>query len=240
MKKSNTTAQSPKRAAAREAGPKTIGMDLGDKTSRYCMLGAGGETVSEGSVGTTRKAMTEKFGGLWRCRVAMEVGTHSPWVSRLLSSLGFEVFVANARQVRLISESSRKNDRLDAQLLARLVRVDPQLLRPIRHRSEEAQEDLMTIRVRAALVEARTGLINSARGFAKALGERLPVCDTDSMGVEKLEALPAEMRERLRPLLEQVESLTEKIQESDAKIEQIARTQYPETELLRQVSGVGT
>ena len=97
----------------------------------------------------------------------------------------------------------------------------------------------MTIRVRAALVEARTALVNAARGFAKAMGERLPACDADALGVEKLEALPAAMGERLRPLLEQVESLTEQIQKLDSTLEQIARTQYPETELLRQMSGVG-
>jgi transposase len=215
-------------------------MDLGDKASRYCMLGDNGEVMSEGSVATTKKAMGQKFGRMRRCRVALEVGTHSPWLSRLLSSLGFEVIVANARQVRLISDSSRKNDRMDARLLARLARVDPQLLRPIRHRSEQAQADLMTIRIRAAMVEARTSLVNAARGFAKALGERLPACDTDSMGVGKMDALPAQMREKLRPLLEQVEALTVKIQELETTIEQIARTQYPETELLRQVSGVGT
>jgi transposase len=240
MKKNSTSSQSPKRAADRQEGPITIGMDLGDKTSRYCVLGRNGELLSEGSVATTRKGMTQKFAGMRRCRVAMEVGTHSPWLSRWLASLGFETIVANARQVELISRNSRKNDRMDAQLLARLARVDPQLLRPIRHRSEQAQADLMTIRIRAALVEARTSLVNAARGFAKAQGDRLPACDADSMGVEKMEALPAEMRASLRPLLEQVESLTQKIQESDAKIEQIARTQYPETELLRQVSGVGT
>jgi transposase len=214
-------------------------MDLGDKTSRYCVLGADGEVTSEGSVATTQKALAQKFSGMRRGRVAIEVGTHSPWVSRLLSGLGWEVIVANARQVQLISASSRKNDRLDARMLARLARVDPQLLRPIRHRSEQAQSDLMTIRVRASWVEARTGLVNAAPGFAKAMGERLPSGDTDSMGVEKMETLPAALQERLRPLLEQVESLTEKIQELDASIEQIARTQYPETALLRQVSGVG-
>ena len=187
-----------------------------------------------------KRAMAQKFAGMRRCRVAMEVGTHSPWLSRWLGRLGFEVIVANARQVQLISASSRKNDRLDARLLARLARVDPQLLRPIRHRSEQAQADLMTIRIRAALVEARTGLIHAARGFAKAQGERLPACDADAMGVEKMEALPAGMRERLEPLLQQVESLTEKIQQLETKIEQIARTEYPETALLRQVSGVGT
>ena len=240
MKKNSTVAQSPKRATARKRGPITIGMDLGDKISRYCVLGENGERLSEGSVATTRKAMAQKFAGMRRCRVAMEVGTHSPWLSRWLTGLGFEVIVANARQVQLISANSRKNDRMDALLLARLARVDPQLLRPIRHRSERAQSDLMTIRIRAALVEARTSLVNAARGFAKAQGDRLPACDADAMGVEKMEALPAEMRERLRPLLEQVESLTKKIQELEAKIEQIARTEYPETELLRQVKGVGT
>src|SRR6202171_5280523 len=134
----------------------------------------------EGSVATTKKAMAQKFSGMRRCRIAIEVGTHSPWVSHLLTGLGFEVIVANARQVQLISASSRKNDRADARLLARLARVDPQLLRPIRHRSEQAQSDLLAIRVRAALVEARTSLVNAARGFAKAMGERLPKCDTDS------------------------------------------------------------
>ena len=240
MKKHSSTPKSPKQASACQGGPITIGLDLGDKTSRYCVLGANGEVMSEGAVATTRKAMAERFAKMRRCRVAMEVGTHSPWLSRWLSSLGFEVIVANARQVQLISASSRKNDRLDARLLARLARVDPQLLRPIRHRSEQAQADLMRIRVRAALVEARTRLVNAARGFAKAMGERLPACDTDSMGVERMESLPEALRETLKPLLEQVESLTEKIKESDAKIEQIARTQYPETELLTQVHGVGT
>jgi len=118
----------------------TIGMDLGDKTSRYCQLDGSGEMVQEGSVATTKKGMTQVFGAMGRCRIAIEVGTHSPWVSRLLKSLGHEVIVANARQVKRISASSRKDDRLDAQTLARLARIDPQLLRPIRHRSEKAQQ----------------------------------------------------------------------------------------------------
>ena len=240
MKKNNTVKQSPKRVRDRETGPITIGMDLGDKISRYCVLGGNGEVQSEGSVGTNRKAMTQKFSGMRRCRIAFEVGTHSPWLSRLLSGLGFEVIVANARQVQLISASSRKNDRMDAHMLGRLARVDPQLLRPIRHRSEKAQGHLMTIRVRAGLVEARTSLVNAARGMAKAVGERMPACDTDQMGVEKMQSLPPELQETLQPLLQSVESLTEKIKACDVNIEQIARSEYPETELLRQVSGVGT
>src|SRR6202163_1099122 len=228
MKKNNTVKQSSKRAMDPKTGPITIGLDLGDKTSCYCVLDSEGGVQSEGSVGTTRKAMAQKFSGIKRCRIAMEVGTHSPWLSRWLSGLGFETIVANARQVRLISDSSRKNDRMDARLLARLARVDPQLLRPIRHRSEEAQADLMTIRIRAALVEARTGLVNAARGLAKAMGERLPKCDTDQMGEEKLAEGAEALAETLKPLLKEVESLTGRIQECDEKIEQIARDRYPE------------
>jgi transposase len=241
MKKGSTCRQSPKRASkARVAkGSFTIGMDLGDKTSRQCRLDQEGVVVEEGSVATTKKALTQKFGPMPRCRIAVEVGTHSPWVSRLLKELGHEVIVANARQVKLISQSSRKDDKLDAHTLARLARIDPELLRPIRHRSEKAQQDLLAIRVRAALVEARTSLVNTARGLVKALGERLPPCDADQLGIEQGKGLPEGLQETLKPLLEQVESLTEKIKECDTKIEQIARKHYPETELLRQVSGVG-
>jgi transposase len=243
MKKNSTVEQGVKqgrKGSKARPGSITIGMDLGDKTSRYCAIDQDGEVLFERSVATTKKGMTQVFGALARCRVALEVGTHSPWVSRLLKSLGHEVIVANARQVKLISQSTRKDDKLDAHMLARLARVDPQLLRPIRHRSEEAQLDLMQIRVRAALVEARTSLINSARGLAKALGERLPKCDADNLDVEGMKGLPAAVQPVLQPLLEEVASLTEQIHACDKGIEQIARTQYPETELLRQVSGVGT
>jgi transposase len=235
VRTSSIAKQSPKGAQ----GPMTIGLDIGDKTSRYCVLDESGEVQAEGSVATTKKAMAEKFGCVEHCRVAIEVGSHSPWLSRLLSSLGHEVIVANARQVELISASSRKDDRMDAQVLARLARVDPQLLRPIRHRGEKAQADLLGIRVRSALVEARTSLVNAARGLAKGMGVRVPCCDADSLSVEQTRGLPEKLSEHLKPLLEEVESLTNKIQELDRKVEQIARSEYPETELLRQVSGVG-
>jgi transposase len=97
----------------------------------------------------------------------------------------------------------------------------------------------MEIRVRAALLEARTALINTARGLAKSVGQRLPSCDADTMNTGRLAGLPHELEQVLKPLLEQVESLTEKIKKSDERIEQIAGTKYPETEQLRQVSGVG-
>jgi transposase len=229
----------PERTRALVQGPITIGLDLGDKTSRYCVLSENGEVQAEGSVATAKMAMAEKFGSMTHCRIAIEVGSHSPWLSRLLKDLGHEVIVANARQVQLISASSRKDDRMDAQMLARLARVDPQLLHPIRHRGEKAQSDLLSIRVRSALVEARTSLVNAARGLAKGMGVRVPDCDTANLGVEQIQGLPDKLSEQLKPLLEEVENLTGRISELDRKLEEIARTEYPETKLLRQVSGVG-
>jgi transposase len=240
MKKRSSSKQGQKRTvkAKRTQESVTIGVDLGDRSSRYCMLSGEGEILREDQVPTTKAGMTATFGSLGRARIAIEVGTHSPWVSRLLGSLGHEVIVANPRQVKLITESSRKDDRLDAQTLARLARIDPQLLRPIQHRSEKAQTALV-IRVRAALIAVRTSLVNTARGLAKATGERLPKCDADQMGMLKAESVPAKLRQLLEPQLKEVESLTEKIKDSDRKIEQIAREDYPETTLLQQVGGVG-
>src|SRR5580658_4961800 len=176
--KGSSSKQSQKRTAKakRTQESVTIGMDLGDRSSRYCMLSGEGEILREDQVPTTKAGMTATFGSLGLARIAIEVGTHSPWVSRLLGSLGHEVIVA-PRQVKLITESSRKDDRLDARTLARLARIDPQLLRPIQHRSEKAQTALMVIWVRAALIAVRIGLVNTARGLAKSLGERLPKCD---------------------------------------------------------------
>ena len=242
MKKdSNKKPQSPKGGAKKRSQESiTIGLDLGDKTSRYCVLGQSGEVTKEGSVATTRKAMAESFGRMPRSRIALEVGTHSPWVSRLLSSLGHEVIVANPRRLKLISESSRKDDKVDAKTLARLARIDPELLSPIRHRGEKAQLDLMQIRVRAALVETRTGLVNTLRGLAKSVGDRVPACDPDSLDEARLEGLPQSLRQVLEPLVKQVENVTQQIQQCDQKLEQIARSEYPETELLQQIYGVGT
>jgi transposase len=140
------------------------------------VLDEGGEVLLEQRLGTTPKAMKEVFGEMPRSRIGLETGMHSPWVSRLLSELGHEVIVAHARNVRLIGESRRKDDRFDARTLARLARIDPQLLAPVKHRSAQAQSHLMVIRARAGLVRARTSLINTARGLTKSYGERLRGC----------------------------------------------------------------
>jgi transposase len=119
----------------------------------------------------------------------------------LLKQLGHEVIVANARKVRLIGESRKKDDRLDAQTLARLARIDPELLYPVKHRSAQAQADLTMIRARAALVRARTALVNTVRNLAKSYGERLRGCNVRNMDPEKADALSPELQTALEPLL---------------------------------------
>ena len=178
MKKNTTAKKSPKgqQKQVRRMAEKqrlTVGLDLGDRTSRYCILDEAGDVVSESQLPTTQTGLNSLFAKMASSRIALEVGTHSPWVSRHLAGMGHEVIVANSHKVKLITESVRKNDRIDAQQLARLARVDPKLLSPIRHRGEEAQADLAVMRARAELVEARTALINCARGPITGNRERL-------------------------------------------------------------------
>jgi transposase len=218
----------------------TIGLDLGDRSSWYCVLDEAGSVLLGQRLSTTPKAMKEALGGMPRSRIALETGMHSPWVSRLLSELGHEVIVAHARKVRLIGESRKKDDRLDAQTLARLARIDPQLLCPVRHRSAKAQADLTVIRARAGLVRARTALVNTARGLAKSYGERLRGCNVRNMNPEKAEGLSPELQTALEPLLTGIESLSEQIRECNERIEQLAQESYPQVALLKQVKGVGT
>ena len=217
----------------------TIGVDLGDRFSSYCILDEVGEILREQKLPTTQEAMKQTFGGMARSRIAMETGTHSPWVSRVLTALRHEVIVAHAQRVHLITKSRRKDDRLDARTLARLARIDPQLLNPVRHRSSEAQIHLTEIRARAELVSARTALVNAARGLVKSYGERLRKCGTQQVGRELAMGLSPELRAALEPLLREVESLNERIKEYDQRIEKMAKERYPEVELLKQVKGVG-
>jgi len=217
----------------------TIGLDLRDRISHYCILDEADNVILEHSLPTTSKGIHRVFCRIPRSRIALETGTHSPWVSRQLTSLGHEVIVAHARNVRLIGESSRKDDQLDARTLARLARIDPGLLCPVRHRSAKAQIHLTVIRARAGLVSARTALVNTARGLTKSYGERLRKCGSGQMSREIAKGLSQELRDALEPLLEEIESLNERIAEYDRRIEQIAKEVYPEVALLKQVKGVG-
>ncbi len=216
----------------------TVGVDLGDRFSHYCVLNRDGEVMEEGRIRTCEEGFRQHFEGEARQRVVMETGTHSPWISRLLQSLGHEVIVANARKLRAISQNESKNDRQDAEMLARLGYSDPRLLRPIRHRSAERQRDLNLLRARDTLVRARTMLINAARGLVKSAGGRLPAASSGSFAAKVATAVPAELAAATQPLLEQITSLTAQIRGLDGAIEKLAQ-RYPEIHILRTVPGVG-
>lgn len=218
---------------------RVIGIDLGDKKSHYCVLSEDGVVVEEGTVQSTPAAFKAHFEVLTSSLIAMEVGVHSRWANRVLRELGHEVVVANPVRLRLIHKSSRKSDRVDACALARLVRVDPELLGPVEHRSDEDQSMLAVLRVRDLLVRTRTSLVNCARGLVKPTGTRLPSCSPVSFANHARQAVPLELRLALDPLLDQIQSLTNLIKRYDRKIAKIAETSYPATRHLEQVRGVG-
>jgi transposase len=218
----------------------TAGIDLGDRYTHVCLLDSeDGEVIEESRIPTNTKAFERRFCSSEPMRIAIETGTHSPWVSRLLEECGHEVLVANARKVRLIYGEGRKNDKIDAEKLARLARVDPKLLSPIKHRGESSQAHLALLRSRDALVGARTKLVNHIRGAVKSFGARLPKCTAESFHNRVAEHLPQELAPALEPILKTIASLTERIRDYDRKLEGVAEEIYPETKLLRQVHGVG-
>ena len=217
----------------------TVGVDLGDQWSNYCILGLGGETLGEGQFRTRRQEVGEFFQGLAISRVVIEVGTHSAWVREVIAGLGHEVLVANAQRMEGSKRRRRKNDRIDAAKLARLGRVDPKSLYPIQHRSTEVREDLLVIRVRDSLVESRTKLISTVRGMVKTMGARVPGCSSVSFSAKAADQIPHEVRETLQPLLRLIQTLSEEIKSYEKRIEKLGSEKYMDTKLLRQVNGVG-
>lgn len=218
----------------------TVGVDLGDQWSNYCILGLDGETLMEGQFRTSPQAIGEFFQGLSQSRVVIEVGTHSAWVREVIAGLCHEVLVANARRMEGSKRRRRKNDRIDAVKLARLGRVDPKSLYPIQHRSTEVREDLVLLRAREAMVESRTKLISAVRGLVKTMGgTRLPSSSTEAFSRKVAAEIPQSIRETIQPLLRLIAMLSEEIQCYEEKIEQMAREKYQHTGLLRQVTGVG-
>ena len=177
----------PKKVGATSAGEKhqrgelrpnldrlTVGVDLGDQESHYCILGLEGETLAEGQLRTTQEDFATFFQGLNAARVVVEVGTHSAWVQEVICSCRHEVLVANPRLMDRSKRRKRKNDRIDANKLARLGRVDPESLYPIQRRSREVRQDLVMLRAHDALVAARTQIINTTRGLVKSMARGYP------------------------------------------------------------------
>ena len=220
----------------------TAGLDIGDKYSYLCLIDTdSGEVIEEGRLRTNPEAFRRRFASEEApMRIAIEAGTHSPWASRVLEECGHEVLVANARKTRLIYANKGKTDEVDAENLARLARVDPKLLYPLKHQGEESQAHMAIIRSRQALIGCRTQLVNHVRGVVKSFGARLPKCPARSFHKRAAEHIPEALRPALGPILETIGSLTERIRDYERQLETIAKDHYPhETDLLRQVEGVG-
>lgn len=217
----------------------TIGLDVGDRFSCLHVIDDDGVCLEEGRVRTTPEALRYRFHNIGRARIVLEVGTHSPWISRLLEELGHEVIVGNARDLRFIYGNDRKSDAVDAEALARVGRLDPKLLRPIEHRGEAAQHDLAVLHARDVLVRTRTTLINHVRAVVKSIGQRLPACSAPSFATRCPDHVPDELRPALGPLLETIADLTRRIRDFDHTIEKLCQDRYPEAGALQQIPGVG-
>ena len=214
-----------------------LGLDLGDRKHHLCVLDATGQVVHEGSLANARPALAQLLAQFPHATVAMEAGTHSPWISRFLSELGAHVLVANPRKLHAISRHERKCDRRDAQMLARLARVDPALLSPIEHGSAQAQQDLLGLKLRDALVRSRTGLINAVRFTLKSLG--YAVRNPSSESFHKQAEIPAECLPVIQPLLDVLEKISGEIKSLERALISRSRTEYPVTQRLQQIPGVG-
>lgn len=217
----------------------TIGLDLGDRRHTYYVLDGAGKMAREGSLRNTREQLATMARSYPGATVVMEAGTHSPWVSRFLQELGLRVIVANPRKTRAIYQNERKSDRRDAMMLARLARMDPTLLHPVEHGSQEAQQDMLELKLRDSLVRARVALINAVRFTLKSLG--YPVSNPSSERFHKLvlSEVPESIGEMIAHNVAAIAELTQRIKALDASISRLAVERYPETIYLQQVSGVG-
>lgn len=218
----------------------TVGLDVGDRRTRYAVIDHNGNVVKEAQFKTDRESVIEFAMSCDGARVVLEVGGHSRWMSQVFAAAGSEVYVANARQLRLIYASVDKDDRLDALRLAKLGRLDVDLLKPIAHRSDEHQADLEILKARALLVSMRTSIINHIRGVLKSFGLKPPACSTTGFANKVKEMIPQELEIAMGVLIEQLKELTKRINGLERDLESLCQQKYKEQmKLVRQVNGVG-
>jgi transposase len=217
----------------------TIGIDLGDKFHIAVVFDDEGNELETAQVTNTKAGVSKFFERYRHAKVAMEAGTHSPWISRLLAEMGLIVYVGNPRKLRCIWDSTDKSDARDARILGMVCRIEPRLLHPLKHRGRIAQADLAIIKSRDMLVKSRTQLITHIRGIVKANGERLPKCSPESFAKKCESLVPPDLRFAFESVFKTISHLNERIKELDRQIEQLSMERYPETHYLRQISGVG-
>lgn len=217
----------------------TVGLDLGDRSSRTYEVDDAGQCVAQGTIATTPQGLYRYFAGRDACRIVLEASTHSPWVSRDLASLGHEVIVANPSAMFGTRRRRRRNDALDAEFLARQGRADTQLLHPITHRTASAQQHLEVLRARDQLVRSRTQLITHVRCAVKTAGSRVRTCSAPAFAKRAAADIPEELRVALIPVLQIIDALTMQIRAADQTVLQLIREHYPVAARLQQPQGVG-
>jgi transposase len=217
-----------------------VGLDIGDEYTHAAVISGGGVILLEDRIKTREPDVRRWLAAGPSALVALETGTHSRWMAKVARECGHQVIVANARELRLIYGGTNKHDRMDAKKLARMARVDPEVLKPIQHRGDREHSDLALIAARELLVSMRTDAINMVRGMVKSAGGRVSSCASESFTHWASEVLPEDLKNALAPILEQIDQLSERIGEYDERIEHLANTQYPQARLLTQIAGVGT
>jgi transposase len=215
-----------------------IAIDLHDEYSQICVMTLQREKVLEAKIPTTRAAFRSFFEHRLPSVVVMEAGPHATWVSELLKELGHQTMVCHPRRVRLIAESRNKNDRVDAELLARLSLSDLDLLRPIQQRSTDTLADRSLIRSRATLVETQKRLRTTIRGLVKPFGVRLRGGKSRMLEDLADAVLPPQVRLSTDCLLTTLETVATQIRELDVQIDQL-NDKHEVTENFRSIPGVG-
>lgn len=216
----------------------TVGIDLGDRKHEVCVVNRRAEIVETRKIESTREELKKLAKEYPRAQVVIECGTQSPWISRFLAQLGMEVIVANARKVRAIWDQDFKSDSRDAEMLARLGRLDPKLLKPIIHGSERSQKELLSMKMRDTLVRRRLDVINAVRGTLKSLGHRVGNPSSARFHKIVLEEVPADQQHVIAPLVEVLRTMSEQIKGYDRMIAEAAEA-HPGARQLQQIVGIG-
>lgn len=236
MKKSSKKVMSEKTISD---GVAAIGIDLSDRTGRFYAIDEEGKMIAEGTIALRTPDLEKWARSIAPTVMAIEAGTHSPWISRLLARCGHEVIVANPVKVALITQNVNKTDPVDAEYLARLARFDRGLLFPIQHRGEQAQIDLQVIRTRGIAVQVRSKLISHLRGAVKSFGGRLPKCSTEAFVNKTRKLVPEALKTALDPMFDQIDQLTKTIDGYERQVLKLVEERYPEVERVTQIKGVG-
>jgi len=213
-----------------------IGLDLSDKTSDFCVIDADGKVIERGKIKNRAKDMALFAGRFAGAQLALECGSQA-WIPEVLAEHGLDVTVCDPGCLSDLLRLGRKNDRNDAEALARRLRADPEMLRPVTPKSPEQRLELSVVRMRETMVNARVALVQLARAKAKEFGVLLAACETDQMSQE-LEMVDGPLGEVLGYLKPTLDAITATIEELDQKIEEMA-VKHQGTKRMTQVNGVG-